>query len=220
MPTSALFLDLDGTLVDSNARHVAAWRRAFADAGHDIAADAIAAQIGKGADQLVPALIPGIDEAGAQALGDAHGIIFKREHLARVEPLPGATDLVHRAHAAGCTVVLASSAGSEELRHYCDLLGIADLVDVTTTIDDVDASKPAPDIFAVAREKAGVKAAYVLVVGDSPFDMEAARRCGMRAVAVRTGGFPDDALRDAGASAILGDAAAVLAQWDEVVHPA
>jgi HAD superfamily hydrolase (TIGR01509 family) len=210
----AVFFDIDGTLVDSNALHIEAWRRVFADAGHDIGPEAIAGQIGKGADNLVPALIPGTSDEDAEKLGDAHGSIFKGEYLEQVRAFPQARELVRRVHDSGRMVVLASSASAEELEHYQKLLGIEDLVDVTTTSDDVETTKPAPDIFAVARDKADVSADAVVVVGDAPYDMEAAAKCGMTRVAVRSGGFDDETLRKAGAQTIYDDAAALLADFD------
>ena len=210
----AVFFDMDGTLVDSNMLHVEAWRRAFAEAGHTIEAQAIAGQIGKGADNLVPALIPGTDEDEAERLGDAHGTIFKRDYLDRVRPFPHARDLVQRVRDSGRTVVLASSASEGELKHYLKLLDMEQLIDVYTTIDDVENSKPAPDIFAVARDKAGIDADAVIVIGDAPYDMDAARKCGMTRIAVRSGGFDDAALHEAGAEQIYADVAAILAGFD------
>ena len=214
----AILFDLDGTLVDSNELHVEAWAQAFAEAGHDVPHDRIAGQIGKGADNLVPTLIPGSDEATAEQLGDAHGRIFKSRYLERVAAFPAARALVERAHAGSRIVALASSASSAELDHYCKLLDLAGLVDVTTTIDDVGTSKPAPDIFTVALRKAGVAAADALVIGDSPFDMEAARQAGVRAIAVRSGGFDDAALREAGAAAIYDDAADLVARLEDALQ--
>lgn len=210
-PRAVLF-DLDGTLVDSNRLHVDAWVEAFADAGHRIDPARIAGQIGKGADNLVPALIPGADDDMAETLGDAHGRIFKARYLHTVRPFPDARALVERVHASGRMVALASSASAEELDHYQELLGLAGLVDVVTTIDDVGTSKPAPDIFTVTLRKAGLEAADVVVVGDSPFDLQAAAKAGMRAIGVRSGGFGDDALADA--LAIYDDVAALLADFD------
>jgi membrane protein len=212
---NAVFFDIDGTLVDSNDLHIEAWLRAFAEAGHDLPRERIAGQIGKGADNLVPALLPGTSDDDAEALGERHGAIFKGEYMERVRPIARARDLVARVHEAGSTVVLASSAGKEELDHYLDLLGIGEMVALSTTSDDVGTSKPAPDIFAVARDKAQVAADTVTVVGDSPFDMDAARTCGMRRVAVRSGGFDDPALTEAGAQAIYDDVAALLAGFDD-----
>ena len=216
MSRRAVFFDIDGTLVDSNRLHVDAWVQAFADAGHRIDPDKVAGQIGKGADNLVPELVPGASEEEAKALGDAHGDIFKDRYLAQVRPFPHARALIARVHAAGHLVGLASSASEEELQHYCALLDLAGLVEVSTTIDDVRSSKPAPDIFAVALRKAhGVEAMNVLVIGDSPFDMQAAVRCAMLPIAVRSGGFDDDALTHAGAALIVDDVAALLARFDD-----
>lgn len=211
----AVFFDIDGTLVDSNRLHVDAWVQAFADAGHQVDAEKVAGQIGKGADNLVPEMLPDADEDTAEKLGDAHGDIFKDRYLDSVRAFPDARALVEHAHRAGHVVALASSASEGELDHYCKLLDLAGLVDVTTTIDDVGNSKPAPDIFTVALRKAkDVEAADVVVVGDSPFDMQAARTCGMTAVAVRSGGFDDAALTEAGATAIYDDAADLLRRFD------
>lgn len=211
----AVFFDMDGTLVDSNGFHVEAWQRAFAEAGHGVDRDVIAGQIGKGADNLVPALIADADDEAAERLGEAHGAIFKRDYLGKVCPFPHARDLVAQVRDSGRSVVITSSASEEELQHYLALLDIERLVDVFTTIDDVENSKPAPDIFVVARKKAGVDADAVIVVGDAPYDMDAARKCGMTRVAVRSGGFDDAALREAGAEHIYANVAAILADFEQ-----
>lgn len=216
----AVFFDIDGTLVDSNTLHVEAWVRAFAEAGHRVEPRAIAGQIGKGADNLVPALLPDTDDVTAERLGDAHGAIFKQRYLDEVRPFPDARALIARVHATGRLTALASSASQEELDHYCRLLDLAGLVDVTTTIDDVGTSKPAPDIFTVALKKASGPAAQIaaheiVVVGDSPFDMQAARKAGMTPIAVRSGGFDDRALLEAGAATIYDDVTDLLIRFDD-----
>ena len=215
----AVLFDIDGTLVDSNGFHVEAWVQAFAETGHRIEPGRIAGQIGKGADNLVPALIPGTDQAMAKAIGDRHGALFKQVFMDRVQPFPHARDLVAKVHDAGLRVVLASSAGAGERDHYCRLLDIEGLVDTSTTVDGVGKSKPAPDIFTVAAKKAGIEHADAIVVGDAPYDMDAARTCGMARVAVRSGGFSDEALTEAGAQAIFDDVAALLAAFDEWAAP-
>ncbi len=218
MRCQAVFFDLDGTLVDSNGFHVDAWREAFAEAGHDFAREVIAGQIGKGADNLVPALIPGADPRTVSKLGDRHGAIFKDRYLAQVRAFPQARELVVRVHESGRKVVLASSASQVELDHYVKMLDLKGLIDADTTIDDVPHSKPAPDIFVVAQEKIAPMAAdAIVVIGDTPYDMDPARYCGMVPVAVRSGGFDDAGLREAGAVAVYDDAAALLAELAESV---
>jgi len=210
---AAVLFDLDGTLVDSNEAHVEVWEQVFREAGQPIGREVIRGQIGKGGDLLVPDLLPELDEKAHQALADRHGELFKAEWLDRIVPFPGAHDLLARVHARGAQLVFASSASTAELKHYLTLLDAEALVDARTSIDDVGTSKPAPDIFAVALDKAGVAAERALAVGDSPFDVEAARKAGLATVAVRSGGFSDDAL--AGAVAIYDDVADLLARFED-----
>ena len=215
MAIKAILFDIDGTLVDSNDAHVAAWQAAFRDVGKDFDDQTVHDQIGKGTDMLVPTLLPDTDEAEQERLGDAHGAIFKDRFLNDIKPFPGAHDLLARVRDAGLHVVLASSASQEELDHYLDLLDARDIVTVTTTADDVENTKPAPDIFATALKKLSPLAPdELIVVGDTPYDIEAAAKCGIAAVGVRSGGFPDDALNDAGAIALYDDVAALLADFD------
>jgi membrane protein len=211
----AVLFDIDGTLIDSNDLHVEAWVQAFADAGHDVPREAIAGQIGKGGDNLVPALLPGADKATAERLSDAHGTIFKARYLDRAQPFPQARALIKRVAGDGRKVVLASSASSEELDHYVEVLGIADLIAAQTSIDDVETSKPAPEIFAAALKKAGVGGDEAVAVGDTPYDVASAAGAGIGTVAVLSGGFAEDVLREAGATAVYADVATLLAGYAE-----
>ena len=204
----AVLFDLDSTLADSNDLHVRAWAEVFQARGLHVTDKAIHSQIGKGADLLVPALVPGSDEKAAEALGEAHGEVFKAKYLAQVRPFPDAYDLLARTRAAGRRVVLASSASKGELDHYLNLLGTRDIV------DDVATSKPAPDIFAIALKKVGVEAAEAVAVGDSPYDVEGAGKCGVATVALRSGGFSDEVLEQAGATALYDDASDLLAGFE------
>jgi phosphoglycolate phosphatase-like HAD superfamily hydrolase len=211
----AVFFDVDGTLVDSNDFHVRAWEEAFATIGIRFDRETIHGQIGKGTDMLVPTLIPDADAALQEKLGGAHGKVFKGGLIEQVTSFAGARDLLARVHAAGKRVVLASSASADEVNHYIDLLGVRDIVDTTTSSDDVEHTKPAPDVFAAALKKvAPLSADEVLVVGDTPYDVEAAAKCGIATIALRSGKFPDEALREAGALAIYDDVAALLADYD------
>lgn len=216
MPIKAILFDIDGTLVDSNDMHVLAWEEAFAGIGATFDRQVVHDQIGKGTDMLVPALLPDLDEAAQEKLGEAHGAIFKEKFLGKAKPFPRAHDLLAHAHDCGQRVMLASSASTAELDHYLDLLDARDLVETTTSGDDVEQTKPAPDIFASALAKLpGVGALEAIVVGDTPYDIEAAGKCGIAAVAVRSGKFPDDVLWKAGAVAIYDDVAALLADYDK-----
>jgi HAD superfamily hydrolase (TIGR01509 family) len=208
----AILFDLDGTLVDSNDRHVDAWNAVFRAAGHRFTRQQLHDLIGKGADNLVPSLLPGIAHEESARLEQAHGPIFKSRYLSSVKPFPGAHDLLLHCHRAGLKVVLATSASSEERDHYVDLLAIREIVDDSTTADDVEHTKPRPDIFQSALRKAGVTASEAVVVGDTPYDIAAARSAGLAAVAVRSGGFADRQL--IGAIAIYDGVAAILADFD------
>ena len=215
MAIKAVLFDIDGTLVDSNDLHVLAWEQAFAGVGATFDRQVIHDQIGKGTDMLVPTLLPGTDEAAQEKLGEAHGDAFKSRFIGQVKAFPGARDLLVKVHESGRQVVLASSASKAELDHYLDLLEAHDIVAATTTADDVENTKPAPDIFATALEKvAPLTAAEVIVVGDTPYDMAAAAQCGIAAIGVRSGRFPDEALLGAGAMALYDDVAALLADYD------
>ena len=213
MRIKAVLFDIDGTLVDSNDLHVDAWIEAFAGEGHRFDRQMLHDQIGKGADMLVPTLLPGADTAAVQRLGDAHGDIFAAKYLGQVTAFPQARALLDRVRASGRQVVLASSASQAEVDHYLDLLDVREIVVATTSADDVEHSKPAPDIFLGALAKvAPLGANEVLVVGDTPYDIQAAREAGTACVAVRSGKFADGALT--GAIAIYDDVAAILTDFD------
>ena len=215
MPLKAVFIDIDGTLVDSNGFHVMAWEEAFRAQGHVVAADDIRGQIGKGADQLIPALIPGLDAAASQALADRHGEIFRLRYLKQVQPLPHAADLVEMIHAKGIAVILASSAAKTEVDHYVELLKIGAMLSGTVTKDDVAHSKPAGDIFAAALAKVfPVAASETLAIGDTPYDVESALRSGIRTIALRSGGFSGQILAEAGAPFIYASVKALFAEFD------
>ncbi|HVF82797.1 MAG TPA: HAD family hydrolase [Sphingomicrobium sp.] len=208
----AILFDIDGTLVDSNDFHILAWQEVFRAAGHEFDRAQIHQNIGKGSDNLVPSLLPGVSEADAEQLGDAHGRIFKEKYFDRLRPFPGARDLIARCKEVGYTVVLASSATAEELDHHLEVLQAGKLVDAFTSADDVGCSKPCPDIFATACSKAGVAPDEAIVIGDTPFDIEAAAKAGIRTIAVRSGGFDDQDL--SGAMAVFDDVAELLQRFD------
>jgi membrane protein len=213
MQKKAILFDIDGTLVDSNDLHVTAWDEVLRAAGHNFDRATLHSQIGKGGDNYVPALLPAADEEEQERLKAAHGEVFKGRYIDRVKPFPGARELLLKVRDSGRKVVLASSASGEELEKHVENLGAADILDGATSKDDVGHSKPCPDIFQAALERAGVSAEEAIVVGDTPYDIEAARRSGIDAVAVRSGGFPDETLRDA--VAIYDDVGGLLADFEQ-----
>ncbi|WP_114228988.1 MULTISPECIES: HAD family hydrolase [Sphingomonas] len=210
----AILFDIDGTLVDSNDFHVLAWAEAFKQAGHELRLATIHDQVGQGGDNLIPALWSDASPAQVKQLERAHHDLFQRHYARRVRPFPGARDLLRRCREAGYAVVLASSASAEEVGYNLDhVLDAADLVDAVVSGDEVARSKPAPDVFEVALRKIGVAVDDALVVGDSPFDIEAANAAGLRTIALRSGLFTDEQL--AGAMAIYDDPSDVLARFDD-----
>ena len=192
-------LDIDGTLVDTNYQHAIAWYRAFRRHELTLPVWRIHRHIGMGGDQLVPALA-GEDfesEHGDDVREDEKALYS--ELIGEVRPMRGARELIERLKESGSTVLLASSAKQEEVEHYLDLLEARDLADGWTSSADVESSKPEPDLVHSALQKAGAKDSEATMVGDSPYDVEAAKRAGVPTVAVLTGGFSEAELRDAGA---------------------
>jgi HAD superfamily hydrolase (TIGR01509 family) len=212
----AILFDVDGTLIDSNDLHAAAWGEAFRHFGVDLPHDEIRSQIGKGGDNLIPSLLPPEFAARQEEIDSFRGDLFKRDYLPRVVPFPGVRALFERVAEDGRKIVLASSAGGEEVRYHLGIIGAADLVHATTSKDDVEHSKPDPDIFAAALKKvAPLGPEDVVVVGDSPYDVEAAGKLGIRAIGFRNGGFPDEALTGAGAAELYDGPEDLLRRYDQ-----
>jgi HAD superfamily hydrolase (TIGR01509 family) len=213
-PPHAILFDVDGTLVDTNDLHAVAWREAFAHFGHDVSLADIRWQVGKGGDNLIPSLLPDLGGEEAERMEEYRSILYKRDYLPSAMPFPGVRPLFERLKEDGMRIVLASSSDAAEVRHYLGLIGCEDLVDETTSKDDVAHSKPCPDIFEAAAGKlAPLPRARIVVIGDSPWDMKAAGRAGLCAIGFRSGGFPDDALREAGASTLFDGPAGLLADY-------
>jgi HAD superfamily hydrolase (TIGR01509 family) len=197
----AAILDVDGTLVDTNYQHALAWYRAFRQHGVALPIWRIHRHIGMGGDQLVASLV---SEAFDEEHGDDVRAAEKALYMSlipEVQPLEGARELISDLRERGHAVVLASSAKAQEVDHYLDLLDARELVDGWTTSADVEKTKPEPDLVAAAVEKAG--GGDAVMVGDSTWDCESAKRAGLPSVAVLTGGFSESELRDAGAECVF-----------------
>jgi HAD superfamily hydrolase (TIGR01509 family) len=198
----AALLDVDGTLIDSSYHHALAWYRAFRR--HDIVLPMwrIHRAVGMGGDQLVPALVGReLDEEQGDDIRAARDEIYKSGLKDEVAPLEGGHELIAELKDRGLKVVLASSSPKDELERYLDLLDAGELADAWTTKDDVDATKPAPDLILAALEKAQTESA--VLVGDTPWDVEAASKAGVETVCVITGGWSKQELREAGAIAVF-----------------
>ncbi len=197
----AAILDIDGTLVDTNYQHAVAWYRAFRQSGIVLPVWRLHRHIGMGGDQLVAALAgEGFDERYGEEVRAAEKALY-RAMIDEVEPLEGARDFIVDLKKRGHAVVLASSANADDVDTYLDQLDARTLADGWTTSTDVQATKPEPDLVKAAVEKAGGDDA--VMVGDSTWDCEAAKRAGLETVAVLMGGFSEDELLDAGASMVF-----------------
>jgi HAD superfamily hydrolase (TIGR01509 family) len=213
---AAIIFDVDGTLVDSVDFHAEAWRRTFAAFGRDVGFrdvgfEEIRAQIGKGGDQLMPVFLePAQLESEGEKIEAFRGDLFRRDYLNRVRGFPDVRALFETLLDRGVLIALGSSAKGEELQIYKKAAGIEDLQLLEVTSEDADNSKPHPDIFNTALARLGAPASRAIVVGDSPYDAEAAGKANVKAIGLRCGGFDDASLRKAGMSEIFDDPSHLL----------
>ncbi len=210
----AAIFDLDGTLVDSNEFHVLAWQETFRHFGKEIPLERLREQIGKGGDQYLPVFL---DEREMREFGEEadkfHGKVFKKKYLSEVKPFPKVRELFERLRADGKKIALASSGKDSEVRHYRKLLGIEQLVDCMTTSDGVVHSKPYADVFIAALNLLDLPANEAIAIGDTPYDVEAAKKIELRIIGVLCGGFSEQVLRDEGAVAIYREPADLLENY-------
>jgi HAD superfamily hydrolase (TIGR01549 family) len=210
MPTTAVIFDVDGTLVDTNYLHTLAWARGVREAGETASMAAIHRLIGMGSDYLVEELLGHESEKATEG----HSSHFKKL-MPEIEAFPGAAEVLEKVHDGGAKVVLASSASEHELEAMLEAISPPEgAIDHITKKDDVEHSKPSPDVFQVALEAAGLDPAHTLVVGDTVWDGKAAARCDLRFVAVLTGGICRSELEEAGAVAVYDDVAQLLRELD------
>ena len=215
MPKAVIF-DIDGTLIDSVDAHARAWQDAFRDFGHDITFEAVRQQIGKGGDQLMPVFLTQAEfNAQGEDIENHRGCIFKERYLPTIRAFPDVRKLFLRLRDDGIRIALASSAKKDELKVYTQIAVISDLVDVETSSDDAEKSKPHPDIFIATLARLGaIEHRNVIVVGDTPYDMEAARKAHLPSVGVLCGGFPEPSLREAGCLSVYRDPADLFTHYE------
>ena len=212
-----VLFDLDGTLIDTVDFHAWSWERTFRQFGKEVRFQAIRDQIGKGSDQLLPVFW---SEEELERLGDElrkyRGALFRREYLPRVKAFPGVRELFERIRGDGKRIAVASSSTKDELDEFLQIARVADLADVTISADDADRSKPYPDIFEAAlRELGRPNPREAIVIGDTPYDAQAASAAGLETIALLCGGFPEEELRASGCIAIYRDPADLLERYQE-----
>ncbi len=206
----AVLVDIDGTLLDSNDAHARSWMAVLKDHGHAFPFERVRPLIGMGGDKLLADLLgDSIDSSLIERLGDERGRVFRATELHHLKPTRGARDLLERLQADGLSIVVATSAQSEETAALLKQAGLDDLVDDGADSGDADESKPDPDIVQAALRKAGLRPSEAVMLGDTPYDIAAAAKAGVPAIALRCGGWwNDDAF--SGAVAVHDDPADLL----------
>lgn len=213
MPLQGVILDVDGTLVLSNDAHAQAWVDAFAAYGYDVPFEKVRPLIGMGGDQVIPKMVPGLtkDEGDGKAISEKRKEQIVNVYGSKLQPANGTRQLLLKMKDAGLKLIVASSATGQEMEVLLKAAQVDDLLEETTTSSDAEASKPEPDIVEAALSKLHVQPEQVLMLGDTPYDIQSANAAGVDVIAVRCGGFDDAQL--AGAIAIYNDPADLLANY-------
>jgi HAD superfamily hydrolase (TIGR01509 family) len=214
MKLKGVILDIDGTLIDSNDAHARAWVDALAERGYQTSLEHVRRMIGMGGDKVLPEITGLAKESpeGAE-ISRRRAEIFRSRYLPGIRPLPGVRDLLQHMHDRGLALVVATSAKQDEAESLLHVAGVNDLVGERTTSSDAKHSKPDPDIVEVALDRLGEPLQAVIMLGDTPYDVQAALRAGVPIIAFRSGGWADADL--AGAVAVYQDPADLLRHYDE-----
>jgi HAD superfamily hydrolase (TIGR01509 family) len=208
-------LDIDGTLVDTNYQHALAWYRAFRQHGIILPIWQLHRHVGMGGDQLVEALTDAETEREqGDEIRSTESCLYM-EMIEEVEPMEGSSELIEELRERGHTVMLASSAKPEEVARYLELLDASDQTDAATTSEDVEATKPHPDLIHAALKRAGAGPEDAVMIGDTPWDVQAASRAGVSTLTVMTGGFSREELSEAGAADVFESVAELRERLDE-----
>lgn len=209
-----VIFDVDGTLADSNDAHARSWIDALAEIGHAVSFETIRPMIGMGGDKLLPS-VAGIESESAEGkrLSERRWEIFQRDYLLTLRPTRGARSLVERFHSDGLKLVIATSAGGSEVGDLLAAAGVADLFDKATSASDAEDSKPDPDIVKAAVKKIGLSPDELVMIGDTPYDVEAAIGANVRLVGMLCGGSTRAEL--AGAAALYEDPADLLTWYEQ-----
>ena len=193
-----VIFDVDGTLVDSNDAHAQSWVETFAEAGYDVPFDVVRPLIGMGGDKLLPRTIGVSNESEeGKKLTKRRSAIFREKFLPHLQALKGSRDLVKRVRSDGLKAIVATSAKDEELRGLLKAAQVADLMEEKATASDAKRSKPDPDIIHAAIEESGISPSELVMIGDTPYDIEAAIRAHVAPIGFRSGGWTDEELKGA-----------------------
>jgi len=210
----AVILDMDGTLIDSNAAHVQAWVEVLREFGYEVSEPDIWPCIGMGGDNLLPAVVKISKESEeGKKISERRGEIFKSKYLPSLKPFPEVRPLLERMKQDDLKLIIATSSPEDEVAKAIEIVGIKDLLEDATSASDAGKSKPDPDVVQAALDRLKMSAGEVVMLGDTPYDIQAAGKVGIRVIAFRCGGFKDADLK--GALAIYNDAADLLAGYDE-----
>lgn len=213
---NAVIFDVDGTLVDSVDLHAKAWQETLAHFGHPVQFQQIRSQIGKGGDQLMPVFLSKAEiESQGKAIEKFRGELFKKNYLSQVKSFPKVRELFEQLLNDKWKIALASSAKGDELKIYKEICRIDDLIDTETSSDDAEKSKPHPDIFQAAVGRLKMSPEDCMVVGDSPYDAQAATKAGIASIGFLSGGFSRAALNAAGYRTLYDGAADLLANYHQ-----
>jgi HAD superfamily hydrolase (TIGR01509 family) len=212
--TKVVLLDIDGTLIDSNDEHAQAWVDVGREFGIDIDFAHVRRLIGMGGDKVLPA-VTGFEEDDPQGekIKERRGEIFRERYLPKLKPFPDARALLERLRDDGYTLAVATSASKDDMDGLLKQAGIRDLIEEKTSSSDAEESKPDPDIVQAALKAADAKPEEATMLGDTPYDVEASGRAGVRCVALRCGGWGDAELD--GAVAVYDDPSDLLARYAE-----
>lgn len=211
-----ILLDIDGTLVDSNTAHTNAWVESFAKFGHDVTHEIINPLMGMGGDLLIPSVFPDMDKAETEEISSYRKKLFIKNYAKDLRPTKGARKLVEALKERNLKLVVATSASSEELQTLLQAANVADLLDTYTTASDVANSKPEPDIVSAALKKIDINPKEALMIGDTPYDIAAAAKCNVSVIALRSGGFSEEQLKNA--YALYDDPEDLIDHLDEVLN--
>jgi HAD superfamily hydrolase (TIGR01549 family) len=217
-PVNAAIFDVDGTLIDSVDFHAIAWVEAFAEFDVIVPFEKVRRQIGKGGDNLMPVFLSQKQlQSFGRELDTFRSGHFKRKYLEYLRPFAGVRPLFERLMADGISIALASSAKPDELKVYKKIAQIEDLLDAEISSEDAEKSKPAPDIFhAALRQLPGIAKNRIVVVGDAPYDAEAAEKAGLRSIGLLCGGFPANSLTRGGCSAVYRSPSNLLVNYASI----